>query len=124
MVVENQDSLSAAFAALGDATRRKILRRLADSPATVTQLCEPFDMSQQAVSKHLAYLERARLIRKRREGRLQICSLRVESIQAVADWALEYRRFWEASLDHLEDYVSELQADSAPKRRRERHSEK
>ncbi|MEQ9362940.1 MAG: metalloregulator ArsR/SmtB family transcription factor [Leptospirales bacterium] len=110
MVVESVDALSATFAALGDPTRRSILGRLASGPATVGELCEPFAMSQQAISKHLAYLERARLIHKRPEGRRQVCSLRTEAIKAVADWADEYRRLWEQSFDRLEDYLAKLQA--------------
>lgn len=109
MVVGNVDPLSATFAALGDPTRRKILGRLASGPATVSELSEPFRMSQQAISKHLAYLERARLIQKRREGRMHICTLKVAPIKAVADWAAEYRRFWEANFDRLEEYLIDLQ---------------
>ena len=74
------DSLSTAFIALSDPTRRLILKRLARGPASVNELAEPFHISQQAISKHLAYLERAELIEKRQLGRQRVapCALRAE----------------------------------------------
>ena len=76
-------------------TRRLIVDRLTRGPATVNELAEPFSISQQAVSKHLAYLERARLIEKRREGRQQSCALTPDAIREVADWAEGYDRLAE-----------------------------
>ena len=93
------DSLSATLSALSDPTRRSILTRLAAGPATVGELAEPFHMSQQAVSKHLAYLERVRLVEKRREGRSQVCSLRPAPFKEVSDLVEYYRMFWERALD-------------------------
>ena len=69
------DSLSTTLAAVADPTRRAILRRLASGPAPVRELARPFRISQQAVSKHVAYLERAHLVRKRRDGRLHVCTI-------------------------------------------------
>ncbi len=107
MVVDN---LSTTFAALSDPTRRLIVDRLTRGPATVNELAAPFSISQQAVSKHLAYLERARLIEKRREGRQHICALTPDAIREVAQWAEKYRRFWEASFDKLDEYLQHLKA--------------
>lgn len=109
------DTLTATFTALGDPTRRSILDRLSRGPATVGELAEPFQMSQQAVSKHLAYLERARLIEKHKLGRQNVCSLRAEPIREIADWAAEYRRHWDESFDRLEEYLAEIQAAARKK---------
>jgi DNA-binding transcriptional ArsR family regulator len=105
------DSLSTTLAALSDPTRRSILTRLANGPATVGELAGPFRMSQQAVSKHLAFLERARLVEKRRKGRRHVCTLRPVPFKEVADWVEHYRAFWEASFERLEKYLRELKAN-------------
>jgi len=104
------DSLSATLGALSDPTRRSILSRLAAGPATVGELAGPFRMSQQAVSKHLAYLERARLLEKRREGRSHVCTLRPEAFKEVADLVEHYRMFWEERFDRLGKYLRELES--------------
>lgn len=96
------DRLSSAFAALSDPTRRSIVDRLSRGAATVNELAKPFDMSQQAISKHLAYLERASLIEKQRRGREQVCSLRPGAIKKVAEWADRYRRHWDESLQRMD----------------------
>ncbi len=105
------DELSTTLAAVSDPTRRAILDRLASGPLTVGELAEPFRISQQAVSKHVAYLERASLVRKRRVGRRQICSLNPAPFRQVAGWVEHYRRFWQQSFDRLDDYLRELQAE-------------
>jgi DNA-binding transcriptional ArsR family regulator len=107
MVVE---SLTTTFAALADPTRRSILRRLASGPATVNDLAGPYRISQQAVSKHIAYLQRARLVIKRRQGRNHYCSLRAAPIKQVADWSEDYRRQWDQKLDRLDALLKELQS--------------
>jgi DNA-binding transcriptional ArsR family regulator len=104
------DSLSVTLAAMADPTRRSILRRLTLGPASVTDLARPFDISQQAISKHLAYLEDAQLIDKRREGRLHICSLNPAPLQEVAEWTGEFRKFWETSFQRLDALLDEMQS--------------
>lgn len=108
------DSLTVTFAALTDPTRRSLLERLMDGPASVSDLAVPFRMSQQAISKHLAYLQRARLIEKRREGRQHFCRLRAAPIKEVCDWAEHYRIQWEQKFDRLEAYLKELQKNKEP----------
>ena len=103
------DALSTTLAALSDPTRRSILSRLAAGPASVGQLAGPFRMSQQAVSKHLAYLERARLVEKRRQGRSHVCTLRPAPFKEVADWVEHYRIFWEEGFDRLEKYLRDVE---------------
>lgn len=103
------NELNLTFIALSDPTRRRILERLRQGTATVNELAEPFGMSQQAVSKHLAYLERARLIEKQREGRQQLCSLRAAALKEAHDWIDSYRQFWEGAFDRLDTLLTELQ---------------
>jgi DNA-binding transcriptional ArsR family regulator len=102
------NELNLTFIALSDPTRRLILDRLRQGAATVNQLAEPFGMSQQAVSKHLAYLERARLIEKQREGRQQFCSLRAAALKDAYDWIEGYRQYWEGAFDRLDVLLTEL----------------
>jgi DNA-binding transcriptional ArsR family regulator len=106
----SDDRLSATFAALADPTRRAILARLASGEASVTELAEPFAMSLPAISKHLKVLERAGLIARGREAQWRPCKLSAGPLKDVAEWVESYRRFWEQSLDRLEQYLRELQA--------------
>jgi DNA-binding transcriptional ArsR family regulator len=116
------DALSTTLTALSDPTRRSILARLATGAATVGELAGPFRMTQQAVSKYLAYLERARLVEKQREGRSHVCTLRPVPFKEVADWVEHYRRFWELSFDRLDEYLRELKAKERKHVRRQRRS--
>jgi DNA-binding transcriptional ArsR family regulator len=104
------DRLSATFAALADPTRRAILARLALGETSVTELAKPFDMSAPAVSKHLKVLERAGLIARSREAQWRPARLEAAPLKDVAKWIEHYRRFWEESLDRLEDYLRKIQA--------------
>jgi DNA-binding transcriptional ArsR family regulator len=104
------DRLSATLSALADPTRRAILARLTLGATTVSELAKPFEMSGPAVSKHLKVLERAGLIARGREAQWRPCRLEAGPLKDVADWLEPYRRFWEHSLDRLDDYLHELQA--------------
>jgi len=104
------DRLSATFAALADPTRRAILARLALGETSVTELAKPFDMSAPAVSKHLKVLERAGLIARGREAQWRPARLEAGPLKDVATWVEQYRRFWEESLDRLDDYLRKIQA--------------
>ena len=106
----NASQLDSTFAALADPTRRAILARLADGDATVTQLAEPFALTQQAISKHLKVLERAGLIDRGREAQYRPARLNPAALKSAADWIGEYRQFWEASFDRLDAYLQKLQA--------------
>ena len=117
------DSLSITFAALADPTRRAILARLASGEATVNELAQPFAMSLPAVSRHLKVLQHAGLVRQGREAQWRPCTLDAKPLVDVADWAERYRRFYEQSLDRLEEYLSatkpkETSHARKPKRRR------
>ena len=102
------DQLTATFSALADPTRRAILARLASGDATVTELAEPFEMSLPAVSRHLKVLEQAGLISRSRDAQWRPCRLAPEPLKDAAGWLDDYRRFWEESLDRLNDYVKDL----------------
>ncbi len=101
--------LNTTFAALADPTRRAILARLVSGESSVTELAEPFEMSLPAISKHLKVLERAGLIARGREAQWRPCRLQAGPLKDVADWLEHYRRFWEESLDRLEEYLRDLQ---------------
>ena len=103
------DRLDATFAALADPTRRAILARLSNGEASVSELAEPFAMSQPAISKHLKVLERAGLIARGRKAQWRPCRLEAGPLKDIADWVEHYRRFWDESLDRLEDYLQTLQ---------------
>ncbi len=96
------DQLSATFAALADPTRRAILARLVDGEATVNELAEPFPMSAQAVGKHLRVLERANLIERGRTAQRRPSRLRAVALKDAADWLDDYREFWEAGFDRMD----------------------
>jgi len=85
-----------------------MLERLSHGPATVHGLTEPFALSQQMISKHIACLVRARIVIKTKRGRESVCTLRPEAIKTVSDWAIRYRRFWEERFDKLEVVIHEM----------------
>lgn len=100
------ESFDATFAALAHPTRRDILSRLRRGESTVSDLAGAYDLSLNAVSKHLRVLEKARLIRRRIEWRVHYISLDPGPLQAAAGWLETYRVFWEQSLDGLEQYLA------------------
>ncbi|KJK43919.1 ArsR family transcriptional regulator [Lentzea aerocolonigenes] len=108
MVRYEMDQLSATFAALADPTRRAILARLTEGPATVKELSEPFDMSGPAISKHLRVLEKAGLITRGREAQWRPCQLDATPLREVSAWAENYRRFWDASYTRLDALLTEM----------------
>jgi DNA-binding transcriptional ArsR family regulator len=112
------DRLSTTLAALADPTRRAILARLALGETSVKELAAPFDMSLPAVSKHLKVLERAGLIGRGRDAQWRPCRLQAAALKDVDDWLERYRRFWEESLDRLDDYLLRLQAQEKKRGRK------
>jgi DNA-binding transcriptional ArsR family regulator len=104
------DELSRTFAALADPTRRAILARLADGPAPANELAQPFDMTPQAISKHLKVLESAGLISRSRQGQWRPCRLEVAPLDAISAWVERYRAVWEDSFTRLDAEIKKLQA--------------
>lgn len=117
---QSQQSLDAVFAALADPTRRAILARLADGEVSVTELAEPFDMSQPAISKHLKVLERAGLVSRGRDAQRRPCRLEPQPLAAATGWLEQYREFWEARYRRLDDLLAELQKKPTPRKRSRR----
>jgi len=103
--------LDKTFAALADPTRRAILARLAASEATVTELTEPFAMSQPAISKHLKVLERAGLVSRGRDAQRRPCRLEARPLKMATDWLENYRLYWEESYQRLDALLDELKAE-------------
>ncbi len=104
-------SLDAIFGALADSSRRTILARLAEGPATVGELAEPLPMSLPAVSKHLKVIERAGLLTRNKEGRIHQLRLTPRVMDEAEEWMARTRAFWEALLDKLEKYLKEEKGD-------------
>src|SRR4051794_21822923 len=119
------ENLNVTFAALADPTRRAILARLSLGETSVAELAKPFEISAPAISKHLKVLQKAGLISQGRQAQWRPCRLEPAPLKAVADWVEQYRRFWEASFDRLEDYLKTLQAHEpntkSPKPKQKRH---
>ena len=112
--------LDATFAALADPTRRAILARLASGEASVTELAEPFAMSQPAISKHLTVLERAGLVTSGRDAQRRPRRLEAAPLAEANEWLEAYRRFWEASYQNLDALLDELKAKAKKRRRPKR----
>jgi DNA-binding transcriptional ArsR family regulator len=103
------ERLDATFAALADPTRRAILARLATGEASVTELAEPFAISQPAVSKHLKVLERAGLISRGRDAQRRPCRLEATPLAEATAWLETYRRLWETNFQRLDALLDEMQ---------------
>jgi len=109
--------LDATFAALADPTRRAILARLAKGEASVTDLAEPFAVSQPAISKHLKVLERAGLISRGQDAQRRPRRLEAEALRDANEWLEKYRQFWEAQFGRLDALLHELQTGGGVKKR-------
>lgn len=103
--------LDATFAALADPTRRAILARLAQGNASVTELAEPFEMSQPAISKHLKVLESAGLISRGRDAQRRPCKIEASPLKEATGWLERYRDIWEHNYQRLDDLLVELQPE-------------
>ena len=104
------DQLSGVFAALADPTRRALLQRLADGDASVSELAEPFAMSQPAISKHLKVLEGAGLISRSRVATARYSHLEAEPLKEATEYMERYRRFWKTTFDRLDAAIAAYQS--------------
>src|SRR5258705_6483027 len=114
----DEERLDETFAALANSTRRAILARLADGAATVNELAEPFEMTLPAISKHIKVLERAGLVVRGQRAQYRPCALDAEPLAAISTWAEQYRPVWEARLDRMDGYLTQLQGPRRAKRTR------
>jgi DNA-binding transcriptional ArsR family regulator len=118
------DRLGATFAALADPTRRAILARLASGQASVTELAEPFAMSQPAISKHLKVLERAGLISRGQDAQRRPRRLEARPLAEATKWLEGYRRFWEGNYQRLDALLEELKTGAKKHPRKKRQGDK
>ncbi|MEO6349555.1 MAG: metalloregulator ArsR/SmtB family transcription factor [Candidatus Limnocylindrales bacterium] len=108
----DEDELSRTFAALADPTRRAMLARLAQGEQTVNELAKPFDISLQAISKHLKVLERAGLITRGRAAQWRPSRLEVAPLETATDWIERYREIWRDRFDRLDQEIQRLKSES------------
>ncbi len=109
-------ALNATFAALADPTRRAILSRLAAGQLSVTELAEPFAMSQPAISKHLKVLERAGLVSRGRDAQRRPRQLEAKPLAQATEWLERYREFWEGNYQRLDALLEELKTRQKKRR--------
>lgn len=117
----DEELLDRVFAALSDPVRRAILSRLGDEALLVSELAEPFDISLQAVSRHIQVLVRAGLVRQERTGRISRCSLDVGPVYAAAVWLNRYAKYWQAQFDLLAVMLEQPPRRKKPRRRAKSH---
>ena len=96
------------FHALSNSTRRKVLERLSAGPATVSELAAPFDMQLPSFVQHLGVLERSRLVKSKKQGRVRTYEIAPARFKVVQDWLTDQRQLWEARLDRFDEYVKRL----------------
>ena len=112
-IAASDSDLDTAFAALGDRTRRAIIARLATGEASVGELAEPFELTHQAISRHVGILRRCGLIRQRVDGQRRPCQLNTERMQELAGWISEQQREWESRLSRLETHLATLAGEQS-----------
>jgi DNA-binding transcriptional ArsR family regulator len=113
MVEYSSKVLDRTFGALADPTRRRILAQLARGEECVTNLARPHAMSLAAVSKHLIVLEKAGLVKRRRDGRVHSLALEAKPMQEAQAWLDRYRKFWQGNLDQFEKYLDKLKENES-----------
>jgi DNA-binding transcriptional ArsR family regulator len=114
------DELSRVFAALADPTRRDMVTRLAVSDATVGELADPYNVSIQAVSKHIKVLTDAGLVSQSRDAQRRPCHLEAQVFDLMTKWIERYRREAEARYERLDAVLAEMRGDGQPSRQRHR----
>lgn len=105
---KHSTELDAVFLAFADRTRRAVLRKLGDGPASVSDLAAPFDMALPPFMKHISTLEKAGLITTRKEGRVRTCELNPETYAAVEQWLHDERRQWASRYRKLDSLLAQL----------------
>ena len=107
-MVNQSIQLDRVFGALADPTRRQMVLRLSEGPATVGQLGEPFEMTKGAISKHVKVLENAGLLKRQVDGRLHRCEINASVLGDAQVWISQVRAHWESSFDDLAEYLESL----------------
>ncbi|MEZ5893056.1 MAG: metalloregulator ArsR/SmtB family transcription factor [Parvularculaceae bacterium] len=101
--------LDAVFQALADPTRRAVLSRLSEGPATVSELAQPFEMALPSFLQHLKVLEESGLVSSKKEGRTRTCEAQIMRLSVAEEWIAHQRAVWDARLDRLDAYLKSLQ---------------
>ena len=101
------------FFALSSSTRRHVLEQLSVGPATVSELAAPFDMKLPSFVQHLSVLERSRLVRSKKRGRVRTYEIAPERLEVAEDWLNERRRLWESRFDRFDEYVEKLKDEES-----------
>jgi DNA-binding transcriptional ArsR family regulator len=109
--------LDLAFQALADPSRRVMVERLSQSPASVSELARPLDMTLSAVVQHLAVLEASGLVQSEKVGRVRTCRIQAEALRSAERWISERRASWERRLDRLGDFLAETEPRAKPRRK-------
>jgi DNA-binding transcriptional ArsR family regulator len=117
MVEHDSLQLNSVFQALGDATRRRMLRELSSGERTVGELAEPFAITLAGASKHIKVLENAGLIRREVRGRTHVCRLEPGPLASADEWLRDYERFWTGRLDALDQLLRDDDARKAQSRK-------
>jgi len=106
-----KDNLSTVLLAIGDPTRREILKKVSQGEPSVLEIAESFPISLPAISKHLKVLERAGLILRKREGRVHRFKLNARPMKGASEWIRNYERFWQVQLGSLETYLEKAKKE-------------
>lgn len=114
-LMEHYAELNGLFQALADPTRRAVLQRLGEGPASVTELARPFDMALPSFMKHIRLLESSGWISTRKQGRVRHCALQERPLAQLEGWLAVQRALWEARTDRLERFVMAAQEEETPK---------
>lgn len=109
------------FQAIADPTRRAIISMIAQQPLNLNGVAEQFHQSRPAISKHIKILTECGLVVIRQHGRERYCEPRLSKLNEVSDWVEQYRKFWEAKFDALDDYLTELQSKPSSKTKTKKH---
>jgi len=109
--LDHEDQLDRAFMALADPVRRALIARLSRGPATVNELAEPFEITKQAISRHISVLEEARLITRTRDGQRRPCHLDPAALEALTGWIDEYRLIAERQFRRLDALLSTMEEE-------------
>ncbi|MEZ4236328.1 MAG: metalloregulator ArsR/SmtB family transcription factor [Myxococcota bacterium] len=110
-MVARAEDVDILLRALADPTRRAVIERLVQGPASVSELAAPFDMTLPSFVRHVRLLEEAGLVHTAKEGRVRTCELAPARLAVVEDWLGEQRRLWEGRLDRFDAYVRRLHAE-------------
>jgi len=98
------------FQAIADPTRREIIHLVSAQSLNLNEVAENFDVSRPAISKHIKILAECGLIVIKQQGRERFCEARLDKLNEVSEWVEQYKKFWSAKFDHLEDYLEKIQA--------------